>query len=312
MPIRLNKKLPAYQILQDKGVFVMDIARAQTQDIRPLRIGLLNLMPKKQETEAQIFSMIGDTPLQVDPILIRTASYSPKNVSQSHLEDFYITFDEAKPDGLDGLIITGAPVEQIEFEQVAYWEELKHIMNWADKKIASTLYLCWGAQAGLYYHHGIGKYDLSKKKFGVFKHTPSDTTDTLLKDIDDEYWVPHSRHTEVRESDVQSIPQLEILSKSDDAGLHLVANKSRTQVYQFGHPEYDPQTLKQEYERDKSKGLEIDMPKNYFLNDDDGDKPHVRWRANAAIFYRNWINHVYQTTPYDLKTGQFNASTARD
>ncbi len=301
MPIRLDENLPAYEILKQRGVFVMGLKQADTQDIRPLRIGLLNLMPKKEETEAQIFTMIGDTPLQVTPVMIRTTSYEPKNTSKNHLDTFYVTFDEAKKDGLDGLIITGAPVEKMKFEDVDYWQELTEIMDWALEHITSTLFLCWGAQAGLYHYYKIPKHPLNQKRFGVFSHLSASTEDTLLKDIDDEYWVPHSRHTEVTEVDIAKFDELEILSKSDEAGLHLVANKNRSQVYQFGHPEYDPDDLRLEYERDRAKGIEIDLPKNYFPGDDSSIPPRVRWRANAAIFYRNWVNHVYQTTPFDLK-----------
>ncbi len=300
MPIRLDKKLPAYDILRKKGVFVMGLERADTQDIRPLRIGLLNLMPKKEETEVRIFAMIGDTPLQVTPILIRTATYAPKNVDKSHLDTFYVTFDEAKREGLDGLIVTGAPIEHLEFEDVAYWHEIVQIMDWADEHITSSLYLCWAAQAKLYHSYGLQKVALEQKMFGVYNHYPTAQDDVLLKDIDDEYWVPHARHTEVLESDILKHSDLQILSKSAEAGLHLVANTTRSQVFQFGHPEYDADDLKAEYERDKTKGISISLPQNYFTGDDSTAKPHVRWRANAAIFYRNWINHIYQTTPYDL------------
>lgn len=300
MPIKLDKKLPAYKILQKRGVFVMSTERAETQDIRPLRIGLLNLMPKKEETEIQIFSAIGDTPLQVEPILIRTASYTPKNVSISHLDDFYVDFETARKRGLDGLIVTGAPVENLQFKNVDYWDELVQILDYAHENITSTLHLCWGAQAALYHRYGIDKHNLENKKFGVFKHVSLDRNDTLLKDIDDEYWVPHSRHTEVVESDIDAQSELDILSKSTEAGLHLLANKSRSQVFQFGHPEYDSRTLLEEYKRDKAKGADIQIPTNYFTNDDELSQPLVRWRANASIFYRNWINHIYQTTPFDL------------
>ena len=308
MPIRLDKNLPAYKILEDNGVFVMDVDRADTQDIRPLRIGILNLMPNKQETEAQLLARIGDSPLQIEPILITTASYRPKNVANNHLENFYVTFDEAKKGGLDGLIVTGTPVELMEFSDVAYWDELVDIMDWAKQHIASTLYLCWGAQAYLYHNYQINKHKLPEKRIGVFLHNVLARNDNLTRDLDDEYWVPHGRNTEIQREDIVKHPDIDLLVDSDVAGVHLAATKDRTAVFQFGHPEYLPETLKNEYDRDKDKSdFKLNPPRNYFVDDDDTKNPKVRWRANAAIFYRNWVNHVYQTTPFDLKTGEFNS-----
>ncbi len=309
MPIRLDDQLPAYKILKNNGVFVMDEDRAKSQDIRPIKIGILNLMPNKQETEAQLLQMIGETPLQVEPILIKTASYTSKNTSANHLEQFYVEFGEIKAEGLDGLIITGAPVERLEFEKVAYWQELVEIMDWARVHVASTLFLCWAAQASLYHHFAIGKHQLAEKRLGVFLHDVLINDDPLTRSLDDEYWVPHGRNTETKLEDIINLEELDLLVSSDVAGAHLVANKDRSMVFQFGHPEYSPNTLKQEYSRDKDRAsYKLSLPENYFTDNDETKRPRVRWRANAAIFYRNWVNHVYQSTPYNLKTREFNQS----
>jgi homoserine O-succinyltransferase len=307
MPIRLDENLPAYKILKNNGVFVMALDRAETQDIRPIRIGILNLMPNKQETEAQLLAMIGETPLQVVPILIKTASYTPKNTSAEHLEQFYVEFNDVKAPGLDGLIITGSPVELLDFEQVAYWKELVEIMDWAKKNVASTLFLCWAAQASLYHNFNIRKYRLPEKCLGVFMHDVILKDDPLTRNLDDEYWVPHGRNTETKINDIVDHAEIDLLVMSEDAGVHLAATKDRSMIFQFGHPEYLPETLKKEYLRDKDKAnYALRLPSNYFAEDDERKSPTVRWRANAAIFYRNWVNHVYQSTPYDLETRQFN------
>lgn len=302
MPIKIDEKLPAFEILKKRGVFVMELERADRQDIRPLRIGILNLMPNKEETEVQLLAMIGDTPLQIEPILIRTTSYTPQHVDPTHLEKFYVSFSKAKKDGLDGLIITGAPIELMAFEDVVYWKELTEIMDWAKQHITSTLYLCWAAQAYLYHNYKIPKHKLAEKRIGVFRHEVVLKDDVLTKELDDEYWVPHGRNTETSLQDIIEHPEFDLLVLSDEAGAHLVANKDRSTVFQFGHPEYLPDTLKKEYLRDKGKSdFELNPPVNYFIDDDDKKEPKVRWRANAAIFYRNWVNHIYQTTPFDLK-----------
>jgi len=301
MPIKLPKDLPAFAKLKEKKIFVMSNERAEAQDIRPLKIGLLNLMPTKETTETQIFRMIGSSPLQIEPILIQTETYSPKNVEKSHLEKFYTTFSEIQKRGLDGLIITGAPVEQMEFSDVLYWKELTEIRDWADKHICSTLYLCWAAQAKLYHHYGIQKHNTRQKVFGVFPHTHSKDCGFLLRGMDDEFFAPHSRHTEIRKKDVEKVDDLEILAESAQAGIYMLANKNRSSVLITGHPEYDRETLAIEYFRDKDKGLEINLPKNYFPFDDINQNPKLTWRANAETFYRNWINFVYQTTDFDIK-----------
>lgn len=300
MPIKIPENIPAYKALKEKDIFVMSKNKAEHQNIRPLRIGILNLMPTKITTETQILRMISWSPLQIDPILIKTSSYTPKNTSSSHLEEFYLNFDEVKKQGLDWLIITWTPVEKLEFEDVAYWEELKEIMTWADKNITSTMFLCWGAQAGLNHFYWIPKY-LTEHVFWAFKHNHN-SNNQLLRWIDDEFIVCHARHTKVKKEDIEKIPELEILSESEDAGLHLITNKNSSQVYVIWHPEYDRNTLSFEYFRDQKQWLNPNIPKNYFPNDDDTQVPKMNWRANAEMFYRNWINLVYQKTPYELKS----------
>lgn len=306
MPIIIKKSNPAFPILKAKNVFVMDTKRAETQEIRPLKIGILNLMPTKEKTATQLFRMIGNSPLQIEPILIKTASYESKNTSQSHLKQFYTTFSHIKKIGLDGLIITGAPVENLEFLEVQYWKEFTKIMDWAKENVCSTLFLCWAAQAGLYYHYGIKKYPLKKKKFGVFLHTHKHNCDFLLRGIDDYFYVPHSRHTKIRESEIEKISNLEILATTKNKEAYLIANKDRSAIFIIGHPEYDRETLALEYFRDKEKGLDIQMPYNYFPRNDDKQTPKLIWRANAEMFYNNWINFVYQTTHYDLQKCRMN------
>lgn len=301
MPIKISKKLPAFQILKQKGVFVMDRDRAEKQDIRPLQIGIVNLMPTKEVTETQLLRMIGSSPLQIEPRLIRMETHFSKNTSAEHLKNFYTTFPKIKKQGLDGLIITGAPVEQLDFQAVNYWEELKEIFDWSKKYVASTLFLCWGAQAGLYHFYGITKHTLSQKMFGVFKHQHNDEIPVLTRGMDDEFWVPHSRHTEVKKTDILNNPALKILAESKEAGVHLIANQNASQVFATGHWEYDRETLALEYFRDFNKGISIALPKNYFPKNNTQKTPRLTWRANAETFFRNWINLVYQETPYELR-----------
>ncbi|HHW40794.1 MAG TPA: homoserine O-succinyltransferase [Syntrophomonadaceae bacterium] len=301
MPIKVPDNLPAAEILSNENIFIMHEERAVHQDIRPLRIALLNLMPTKIVTEIQILRLLGNTPLQVEMVFLHPESYTSKNTPQEYLIRFYNTFREVKGEKFDGLIITGAPVEQMEFEEVAYWEELKEIMDWSVHNVFSTLHICWGAQAGLYHHYGIPKYPLEKKMFGVFPHTVTKMNVKLLRGFDDEFYVPVSRHTEVRREDIEKVPELEILSESKESGVYLVTAKNGRQIFVTGHAEYDPLTLKWEYERDLEKGLDIDIPKNYFPGDDPNHSPKVNWRSHANLLFSNWLNYyVYQETPYDL------------
>ncbi|HHW48658.1 MAG TPA: homoserine O-succinyltransferase [Clostridiaceae bacterium] len=301
MPIKIPDDLPAVDILNKENIFVMPEERAFHQDIRPLKILLLNLMPNKIVTETQILRLLGNTPLQVDITLMHPKTHVSKNTPQEHLIRFYITFDDIKADKFDGMIITGAPVELLEFEEVDYWDELKEIMEWSKHNVFSTLHICWGAQAGLYYHYGIPKYPLPSKMFGVFPHTATKNYVKLLRGFDDVFYVPHSRHTEVRREDIEKVEELEILSESEESGVYLVARKDGRQIFVTGHSEYDPLTLKQEYERDKAKGLDISIPKYYFPGDDPSNQPLVNWRGHANLLFSNWLNYyVYQETPYDL------------
>ena len=301
MPIKIPNLLPATSTLLEENIFVMTETRAITQDIRPLHILMLNLMPTKIVTETQIARLIGNTPLQVELELLQTATHKSKNTSAEHMLAFYKTFDEVKDRKFDGLIITGAPVEQMEFEDVEYWDELCEIMEWSKTHVTSTFHICWGAQAGLYYHYGIKKYPLDKKLFGVFKHTRDYNRSMLLRGFDDEFWVPHSRHTTVNIDEVAAHPEIKIISTSEEAGLFLCATERGKQVFVTGHSEYDADTLEREYLRDKNAGLPIEVPKNYYPNDDDTQAPMVRWRSCANLLYSNWLNYfVYQTTPYDI------------
>lgn len=302
MPIIINKDLPATEVLTNENVFFMTKERADTQDIRPLNIGILNLMPTKIETETQILRLIANTPLQVDVELIGTESYKPKNISEEHVSSFYKTISQIQNTKYDGFIITGAPVETLEFEEVDYWSELKEIMDFTKENVTSTLHICWGAQAGLYHHYGIPKYSLKKKIFGVFPHSVEDRFVKLVRGFDDEYYVPHSRHTEIKKEDVDKVSGLKILSLSKEAGVHLVSSEDGKQIFAAGHSEYCINTLKNEYERDVQKGLEIDIPKNYFYEDNPTKEPIVRWRSHGNLLFSNWLNYyVYQETPYNLK-----------
>ena len=301
MPIKIPNGLPARETLESENIFVMPETRALTQNIRPLRIALLNLMPTKVVTETQLSLLLGNTPLQVELELIQVRSHKSKNTSQEHMLAFYKTFDEVENQFFDGMIITGAPVEQMPFEEVEYWDELCHIMEWSKTHVHSTFHICWGAQAALYYHFGIEKVPLAKKLFGVFPHKVVYKNPILLRGFDDIFWVPHSRHTTVRWEDVAAVPEIKILAGSEEAGLYAMITPGGRQVFITGHSEYDPETLKLEYLRDKNAGLPIDVPKNYFPDDDDTKPPMVRWRGHANLLYSNWLNYiVYQTTPYDV------------
>ena len=301
MPIQIPNDLPATGILQNENIFVMTERRATTQDIRPLEIVVLNLMPTKIVTETQLSRLLGNTPLQVHLELMHTTSHKSKNVSQEHLLTFYKSFEELKDRKFDGMVITGAPVENMEFEDVDYWKELCQIMEWSKTNVHSTFHICWGAQAGLYYHYGVQKHSLPEKMFGVFKHRADYKRSILLRGFDDEFWVPHSRHTTVLREDIEKVPGLRVIASSEDAGVYAIMNKEGRQIFITGHSEYDADTLNREYVRDKNLGLPIQVPVNYFPNDDDTQEPIVRWRSHANLLFSNWLNYfVYQTTPYDI------------
>ena len=302
MPIKIPDLLPATQVLLDENIFVMTETRAMTQDIRPLKVLMLNLMPQKIVTETQIARLIGNTPLQVELELLQTATHKSRHTSEDHMLAFYKTFDEVCDKKYDGLIITGAPVEHLEFEEVEYWDELCKIMEWSKSNVTSTFHICWGAQAGLYYHYGIKKYQLPKKLFGVFEHTLDHKHSILFRGFDDIFVVPHSRHTTSRREDIEAVPELKILASSEEAGVLVAATDRGRQIFVTGHSEYDADTLRNEYMRDKNAGLPIDVPKNYFPNDDDTKEPIVRWRSCANLLYSNWLNYfVYQSTPYNIE-----------
>ncbi len=301
MPIQIPNDLPAVGTLQQENIFVMSEDRAVAQDIRPLEIVLLNLMPTKITTETQFSRLLGNTPLQVRMELMHTSTHVSKNVSQDHLLNFYKSFDELRHRKFDGMVITGAPVENMPFEEVDYWPELCEIMEWSKHNVHSTIHICWGAQAGLYYHYGVPKKDLPEKLFGVFPHTADYKRSILLRGFDDEFWAPHSRHTTVLREDIEAVPELKILASSQKAGIYAVANKGGKQIFITGHSEYDPETLEKEYLRDKNLGLPISVPENYYPNDDDTQPPVVRWRSHGNLLFSNWLNYfVYQTTPYDI------------
>lgn len=301
MPIKIPNKLPATETLINENIFVITETRALTQDIRPLKILLLNLMPTKIETETQLARLLGNTPLQVELEFLQTATYASTHTASDHMISFYKTFEQVKNQKFDGMVITGAPVEHMDFEDVAYWDELCEIMEWSKKNVTSTFHICWGAQAGLYYHYGIKKHMLDKKMFGVYKHRVDHKNSILFRGFDDEFMVPHSRHATVLEEDIRSCKDLKILASSDDAGVYTVSTDRGRQIFVMGHSEYDANTLKNEYERDKNQGLEIEVPKNYFPNDDDTKEPMVSWRSSANLLYSNWLNYfVYQVTPYNI------------
>lgn len=303
MPIQIPNNLPAAGVLQNENIFVMPEERATTQDIRPLEIVLLNLMPTKVATETQFSRLLGNTPLQVRLELMHMSSHTSKNVSQDHLLNFYKSFDELKHRKFDGMVITGAPVENMEFEDVDYWQELCQIMEWSKTNVHSTIHICWGAQAGLYYHYGVPKHKLDEKLFGVFLHKADYKRSILLRGFDDEFWAPHSRHTTILREDIERVPALKILASSEEAGVYALMSKAGKQIFVTGHSEYDPETLQNEYLRDKNQGLPIKVPQNYYPNDDDSCDPVVRWRGHGNLLFSNWLNYfVYQTTPYDIMT----------
>lgn len=301
MPIKVQSDLPAKGILETENIFVIDENRAMHQDIRPIEIGILNLMPVKQDTEIQLLRALSNTPLQVDVTFINVSSHVSKNTSSSHLNKFYNTFDEIKDKKFDGLIITGAPVEQMSFEDVNYWEELTKILEWSKTNVTSTFHICWGAQAGLYYHFGIHKQMLDEKMFGLYNHSVLNRKVPLVRGFDDVFFAPHSRHTTVSTEDIENNPELTILAESKEAGVYIVIANEGKQIFVTGHPEYDRITLHNEYIRDKDKGLEIELPKNYYTNDDSTLQPKLKWRSHCNNLYTNWLNYyVYQATPYEL------------
>ena len=302
MPIKIPNDLPAVKVLNDENIFVMTEARAVSQDIRPLRILLLNLMPKKIETETQLSRLLGNTPLQVELELIRTKTHQSKNTSEEHLLAFYKTFDDVRDQNFDGMIITGAPVEHLPFEEVEYWDELCTIMEWTKTHVHSTFHICWGAQAGLYYHFGVKKYPLDKKMFGIFPHKVDYRRPILLRGFDDTFMAPHSRHTEIRREDLEQIPNMKILASSEEAGIYAAMTEGGKQIFITGHSEYDALTLDSEYKRDVALGRPIEIPKNYYPDDDPTREPNVCWRSHANLLYSNWLNYfVYQTTPFYIE-----------
>jgi len=301
VPIKIPNSLPATSVLEGENIFVITESRAISQDIRPLHILLLNLMPTKVATETQLARVLGNTPLQVELELLQVKSHESKNVSQNHMLAFYKTFDQVRDNKYDGMVITGAPVEHLDFEQVDYWEELCQIMAWSKSHVHSTFHICWGAQAGLYYHYGIPKLPLEKKLFGVFPHRVERKSSILFRGFDDVFMVPHSRHTTILRRDVEAVGALKILASSEEAGIYAMATDQGRQVFITGHSEYDADTLEKEYLRDKNAGLPIEVPKNYYPGDDDTQPPRMSWRAHANLLYSNWLNYfVYQNTPYDL------------
>jgi homoserine O-succinyltransferase len=299
MPIKIDNDLPAKKILQSENIFIMDEDRAIKQDIRPLKIVILNLMPLKQQTETQLLRLLSNSSLQVEITLINPKTYESQNTPKEHLFAFYTTFDQIKHRKYDGMIITGAPIEKLPFEEVIYFDELKEIMEWTNTNVTSTFHICWGAQAGLYYHYGIQKQELPEKMFGVFEHRVLEPKEMLLRGFNDVFLAPHSRHTTVNKQDIINHPDLTLLSDSDEAGAYIIMSKDSKHIFVTGHSEYDANTLKIEYERDKAKGLDIAIPKNYFPMDDDQKQPSATWRSHAHLLYANWLNYyVYQMTPY--------------
>jgi homoserine O-succinyltransferase/O-acetyltransferase len=300
MPVKIPSTLPARAILENENIFIMGEERAIQQDIRPLRVAILNLMPTKIATETQLLRLLSNSALQVEITLVHTATHDSKNADAEHLLNHYVTFDAIRGDKFDGFIITGAPVEQLPFKEVDYWDELTHILDWAETNVESTLHICWGAQAGLFHRYGIPKYDLPQKMFGVFEHRTLSATESLLRGFDDIFFAPHSRHTEIRRADIEKVSELQILAESDQAGVYIVSTKDGRHIFVTGHSEYDPLTLKSEYDRDINKGLPIHVPVNYYPNDDPTRVPQVRWRGHSNLLFANWLNYyVYQVTPYD-------------
>lgn len=302
MPIKIPDNLPAKEILEKEHIFVMGEERAFHQDIRPLEIAILNLMPLKETTETQLLRLLGNTPLQINITLLFPKNHQTKNTAPEHLQSFYHSFDEIKHRNLDGMIITGAPVEDLPFEQVHYWEELKEIMEWTRTHVTSTLHICWGAQAGLYYHYGIQKHQLDEKMFGVFAHTVRVKSADLMRGFDDIFYAPHSRHTEVKLEDIYNEPKLEVLSASEESGLYIASSRHGSRIFVMGHSEYDPLTLKEEYERDLGKRNDVPFPKHYFKNDDPNEAPVVTWKSHSNLLFSNWLNYyLYQVTPFEIE-----------
>lgn len=309
MPVKISDTLPARRILESENIFVMGETRASHQDIRPLQICILNLMPTKIETETQLCRLLGNTPLQVNITLLHPASYTSTNTPNGHLVAHYQTLDQVRDNKYDGLVITGAPVEHLQFEEVAYWKELQEIIDWADEHVYATLFICWAAQAGLYHRYGVPKYPLPAKMFGIFPHKLISKNEKLLRGFDDVFFAPHSRHTEIRKEDIETVDDVRLLVESDEAGVYIVASQDGRRVYVTGHSEYDPFTLRKEYERDLSKGLPIQVPRNYYPEDDPSREPLVRWRGHANLLFSNWLNyHVYQETPYDVQRIPWNGT----
>ena len=302
MPLNLQKNLPAIELLKKENIFVMDSLRASEQDIRPLRMVVLNLMPLKITTETDFIRLLSNSPLQIELDFLKISCHTPKNTPIEHMEEFYKDFESIANDYYDGMIITGAPVELMEYEDVNYWNEVTQIFNWAHTHVTSTLYICWAAQAGLYHFHGVPKYELSAKMFGVFKHTLNDASNPIFRGFDDEFFVPHSRHTEIRKEDILNVPELTLLSESCESGVYMVMARGGREFFITGHSEYSPNTLNEEYLRDVAKGMDIEVPRNYYRNDDPAQGPLVRWRGHANLLFTNWLNYfVYQETPYNIE-----------
>ena len=303
MPVKIPDKLPATEILNSENIFVMTETRAMQQDIRPLKILILNLMPLKINTEVHLLRLLANTPLQVEVDLIHPSTHTSRNTPQEHLKVFYRTFSDVKHNKYDGMIITGAPVETLDFEEVSYWGEIKEILEWSMGNVTSTLHICWAAQAGLYYHYGVKKHHIEEKMSGVFTHTVNNPKIALVRGFDDNFLAPHSRHTEVRREEIEHIQDLEIVSESDEAGIYIVMDKKGKRIFVTGHSEYDPLTLKEEYERDLAKGMNPIVPRNYFPGDDPSKNPNVSWRSHANLLFSNWLNYyVYQETPFDINS----------
>ncbi len=301
MPVNIPRDLPARSVLESENVFVMSRERAGQQDIRPLRIAIVNLMPTKVATETHLLRLLGNTPLQLEITLLHMDSHTSRNTSSAHLDEFYATFDDIRDEKFDGLVITGAPVELLEFEEVDYWPELCQVMDWSEDHVFSTLHVCWGAQAGMYHHYGVTKYTLPEKMFGVFEHQVLDPRSRILSGFDETFPAPHSRYTDVRAADVEAAEGLQLLAVSEEAGVYLAASTDGRQVFVTGHPEYERDTLQSEYERDRARGIDTALPKHYFPDDDPTRKPVVAWRSHAFLLYANWLNYcVYQRTPFDL------------
>jgi len=302
MPLNIPDKLPAIDLLKEENIFVIDTSRASTQDIRPLKIAFLNLMPIKITTETDLIRVLSNTPLQVELEFIKLKSHTSKNTPIEHMKAFYVAFDDIKKHKYDGLIVTGAPIEHLDFEQVTYWDEITEIFDWAKTNVTSSFFICWSAQAALYHYYGIPKYPLEKKMFGVFEHTKIDPLNPIFRGFDDVFYAPHSRHTEIRRFDIEKVPALTILSESEDSGVYMAMARNGREFFITGHSEYAPETLDMEYKRDVNKGLPIEIPRNYYKDNDPSKQPVVRWRSHANLLFTNWLNYfVYQETPYNIE-----------